>query len=88
MNTHDKKCIFCHGKKPSVMEKYKWETLYEYYKATKEGHYSPYLENEFNCKQFWRAEAKHVRWKIRYQGAKYRPKIKAYWEELAAKGIK
>ena len=88
MNTHDKKCIFCHGKKPNVMEKYKWETLYEYYKATREGHYSPYLENEFNCKQFWRAEAKHVHWKIRYQGAKYRPKIKAYWEELAAKDIK
>ena len=88
MNTHDKKCIFCHGKKPNVMEKYKWETLYEYYQATKEGHYSPYLENEFNCKQFWRAEAKHVHWKIRYQGAKYRPKIKAYWEELAAKDIK
>ena len=28
-----------------------------------------------------------MHWKIQYQGAKYCPKIKAYWEELANKGI-
>ena len=38
-------------------------------------------------KGFWRWEAKHLHWKIRYQGAKYCRKIKAYWEELAVKGI-
>ena len=53
MSLHDKKCIFCHAKKPNAMVKYKWEALHRYFKATKEGHSSPYLENEFRCKQFW-----------------------------------
>ena len=63
------------------------ESLARIFKVTKEGHFSLYLDNEFQCKQFWRGEAKHVHWEIRYQGAKYRPKIKAYWEELSQKGI-
>ena len=53
MSLHDKKCIFCHAKKPNVMVKYKWEALHGYFKAIKDGHSSPYLENEFRCKQFW-----------------------------------
>ena len=38
-------------------------------------------------KQFWRLEAKLVKWKVRYQGAKRCPKIKALWEQLAERGI-
>ena len=75
-------------KKPNVMVKYKWEGLYECYKATKAGHFSAYLEDEFKKKEFWRPEVRYVHWKIRYQGAKYHPKIKAFWQELDAQGIK
>ena len=87
MNNYFEKCIFCPAKKPNTMVKYKWEAVRDYYKATKSHHYSPYLEREFDKKQFWRPEAKLVEWKIRYQGAKYRPKIKPLWHQLAERGI-
>ena len=84
---HNTKCIFCYSKKPNVMVKYKWEALNEYYLGSIAGHHSPYLIDKFERKGFWRPEARHVHWKICYQGAKYRPKVKAHWEDLAAKGI-
>ena len=74
--THNDICIYCPRKKLSVFIKYKSEDLYAFYKATNSFHRDNYLINEFESKQFWRPEAKNVEWKIRYQSAKYRPKIK------------
>ena len=81
------KCIFCPGKKPNTMVKYSWDGLNEYYKATQEKHFDAYLAEEFTYKRFWYENAKLLHWKIRYQGTKYRPKIKGCWKQLAALGI-
>ena len=88
-SAHTTKCIFCYGKKPDPIVKYEWLRLKEYYDATISYHTNnAYLKNEFENKGFWRWEAKHVQWKIRWQGAKRRPKIKPFWEQLEAKGIR
>ena len=75
MNIHQTKCIFCPKKKPVVAIKYSWNAMYEFYKGTQKVHKSKYLEEEFEKKDFWHDNAKYVDWKIRYQGAKFRPKI-------------
>ena len=82
MNTHETKCIFCPTKKPVVAVKYSWSAMNEFYKVTRKVHKSWYLEEEFKKKGFWKDEAKIVDWKIRYQGAKYRPKISGKWHQL------
>ena len=65
--------------------KYKWEESNELFKATVSHHHYQLLIDEFESKGFWYPEAVFVEWKIRYQGAKYRPKIKGLWEQLAEK---
>ena len=80
--SHGTKCIFCPKKKPVVAVKYSWNALFNFYQATQEVHKSRYLEEEFESKGFWKDEAKLVDWKIRYQGAKYCPKISAKWNQL------
>ena len=87
-NAHATQYIFCYRKKPDPIVKYEWARLKEYYDATIQYHGNHnYLIEEFDNKRFWRWEAKHVQWKIRWQWVKRRPKIKAFWEQLAAKGI-
>ena len=83
--SHNTKCIFCLGKKPSYLVKYKWEAMFELFNATQNAHQSAYLSNEFARKGFWDQDAKEVHWKIRQQGAKHRPKISAMWQELKGK---
>ena len=85
--SHNEKCIFCPCKTPSFFIKYKWEELNEFFKATVSHHHYQFLIDEFESKGFWCPEAVFVEWKIRYQGDKYRPKIKSLWEQLAEKGI-
>ena len=87
-SAHITKCILCYGKKPDPIIKYEWLRLKEYYDATIAYHTNnEYLKNEFECKGFWRWEAKYVQWKIRWQRAKRRPKIQPFWEQREAKGI-
>ena len=50
--SHNTKCIFCHGKKPSYLLKYKWEAIFEFFNATQSTHQSAYLSNEFARKGF------------------------------------
>ena len=61
--------------------------MYEFYKGTQEVHKSKYLEEEFEKKDFWHDNAKYVDWKIRYQGAKFHPKISGKWEQLKNVGV-
>lgn len=85
--SHSTKCIYYYGKKPNTIIKYKWEGLRDFYKATFMGHSNQnYLIKQFENKGFWKPKARHVHWKIRYQGAKYPPKIKGRWSELETKG--